>query len=257
MFFTQTLDHFNYNPQSYDTFQQRYLINDTYWGGAKNNAPIFVYTGNEGEIEWFAQNTGFMFETAPSFRALLIFIEHRFYGQSMPFGGDKNIAYQNSSTLGYLSSTQALADYATLIIDLKKNLSATDSPVVVFGGSYGGMLAALFRLKYPHVTVGALSSSSPILLFKNIYSPYAFNNIITQDFREMKLKEQLSEAEKEMQRLLERCDGVSSNSPASFFSMEAMDPPPFLGKFGMEGFGNIFYVPENNYNHGMDWVNLI
>ncbi|KAL7229111.1 hypothetical protein ACSBR2_007747 [Camellia fascicularis] len=183
MFFTQTLDHFNYNPQSYDTFQQRYLINDTYWGGAKNNAPIFVYTGNEGEIEWFAQNTGFMFETAPSFKALLIFIEHRFYGQSMPFGGDKNIAYQNSSTLGYLSSTQALADYATLIIDLKKNLSATDSPVVVFGGSYGGMLAALFRLKYPHVTVGALSSSSPILLFKNISSPYAFNNIITQDFR--------------------------------------------------------------------------
>ncbi|KAL7247727.1 hypothetical protein ACSBR2_002607 [Camellia fascicularis] len=183
MFFTQTLDHFNYNPQSYDTFQQRYLINDTYWGGAKNNAPIFVYTGNEGEIEWFAQNTGFMFETAPSFRALLIFIEHRFYGQSMPFGGDQNIAYKNSSTLGYLSSTQALADYATLIIDLKKNLSATDSPVVVFGGSYGGMLAAWFRLKYPHVTIGALSSSSPILLFENISSPYAFNNIITQDFR--------------------------------------------------------------------------
>ncbi|CAL5354343.1 unnamed protein product [Camellia sinensis] len=73
----------------------------------------------------------------------------------------------------------------------------------------------------------------------------------------MTLKEQLSEAEKEIQRLLERCDGVSSNSPASLFSMEAMDPPPFLGEFGMEGFGNIFYVPENNYNHGMDWVNLI
>jgi len=74
-FFTQTLDHFNYNPQSYQTFQQRYLINDTYWGGAKNNAPIFVYMGNEGDIEWFAQNTGFMFETAPYFKALLVFIE--------------------------------------------------------------------------------------------------------------------------------------------------------------------------------------
>lgn len=58
----------------------------------------------------------------------------------MPFGGDKKIAYENSSTIGYLSSTQALADYATLIIDLKKNLSATDSPVVVFGGSYGGSI---------------------------------------------------------------------------------------------------------------------
>lgn len=56
------------------------------------------------------------------------------------------IAYSNTSTLGYLSSTQALADYATLIIDLKKNLTATDSPVVVFGGSYGGsMYWLLFR----------------------------------------------------------------------------------------------------------------
>lgn len=74
-FFTQILDHFNYNPQSYNTFQQRYLINHTFWGGAKNNSPIFVYTGNEGDIEWFAQNTGFMFENAPHFRALVIFIE--------------------------------------------------------------------------------------------------------------------------------------------------------------------------------------
>lgn len=74
-YFTQTLDHFNYNPQSYYKFQQRYLINDTYWGGAKKNAPIFVYTGNEGDIEWFTQNTGFMFDVAPKFKALLVFIE--------------------------------------------------------------------------------------------------------------------------------------------------------------------------------------
>ncbi|CAL5387315.1 unnamed protein product [Camellia sinensis] len=45
------------------------------------------------------------------------------------------------------------------------------------------VLAAWFRLKYPHVTIGALASSSPILLFENITSPYAFNNVITQDFR--------------------------------------------------------------------------
>ncbi|KAK6944082.1 Peptidase S28 [Dillenia turbinata] len=196
-YFTQILDHFNYNPQSYQTFQNRYLINDKYWGGAAKNSPIFVYTGNEGDIEWFAQNTGFMFETAPHFEALLVFIEHRFYGKSIPYGGDTSIAYENASTLGYLSSTQALADYATLIIDLKKNLSATDSPVVVFGGSYGGstfflfplfalllaVLAAWFRLKYPHVAMGALASSAPILNFENITSSYSFNNIITQDFR--------------------------------------------------------------------------
>ncbi|OAY42948.1 lysosomal Pro-X carboxypeptidase [Manihot esculenta] len=182
-FFTQILDHFNFNPQSYQTFQQRYLINDTFWGGPEKNSPIFLYTGNEGDIEWFAQNTGFMYDNAPLFKALIVFIEHRFYGKSVPFGGNKDVAYSNGSTLGYLSSTQALADYATLITDLKNNLSATESPVVVFGGSYGGMLAAWFRLKYPHVTIGALASSAPILGFVNLTSPYSFSRIITQDFR--------------------------------------------------------------------------
>ncbi|XP_030548563.2 lysosomal Pro-X carboxypeptidase-like [Rhodamnia argentea] len=182
-YFTQVLDHFGFRPESYQTFQQRYLINSTFWGGPRRNAPIFVYTGNEGDIEWFAQNTGFVFETAPRFHALLVFIEHRFYGKSIPFGGNKAVASSNSSTLGYLSSTQALADYATLITDLKKNWTAEDSPVVVFGGSYGGMLAAWFRLKYPHIAIGALSSSSPILNFDNITSPYRFTDIITRDFR--------------------------------------------------------------------------
>ncbi|CAI9753007.1 unnamed protein product [Fraxinus pennsylvanica] len=65
----------------------------------------------------------------------------------------------------------------------------------------------------------------------------------------LKLKEQLCEAEKEIQSLTER---FSSKSPSSSFSMEA----PFLGEFGMEGLENVFYVPENNYIHGYDWVNL-
>lgn len=73
--FTQNLDHFDYQPQSYATLQQRYLFDDRHWGGAKNGSPIFVYTGNEGDIEWFAENTGFMFDVAPYFKALLVFIE--------------------------------------------------------------------------------------------------------------------------------------------------------------------------------------
>ena len=65
-------------------------------------------------------------------------MQHRYYGKSFPFGGNEEVADANTTTVGYMSSTQALADYATLIIDLKNNLSATDSPVVVVGGSYGG-----------------------------------------------------------------------------------------------------------------------
>ncbi|CAN0847258.1 Lysosomal Pro-X carboxypeptidase, partial [Linum grandiflorum] len=85
----------------------------------------------------------------PCFK-ISLHLQHRFYGKSIPFRGDKHKAYKDATTLGYLSTTQALADFATLIVDLKKNFSATESPVVVFGGSYGGMLAAWFRLKYPH-----------------------------------------------------------------------------------------------------------
>ncbi|XP_058228598.1 homeobox-leucine zipper protein ATHB-40 [Rhododendron vialii] len=76
----------------------------------------------------------------------------------------------------------------------------------------------------------------------------------------LKLKEQLCDAEKDIQRLLlERCtDGVSSNSPSTSFSVEAMDPvPPFLGEFGMDGIENIFHFSGINYvNQGLEWANL-
>lgn len=55
----------------------------------------------------------------------------------MPFGS-KDEAYKNANTLGFFSSEQALADYAQITIDVKKNLSAEDSPVIAIGGSYGG-----------------------------------------------------------------------------------------------------------------------
>jgi lysosomal Pro-X carboxypeptidase len=71
--YTQRLDHFNVAPASYGTFQQRYLVNDTFWGG--KTAPIFLYAGNEGDVELFANNTGFMWEVAPRFRAMLVFVE--------------------------------------------------------------------------------------------------------------------------------------------------------------------------------------
>ncbi|KAJ1419055.1 Homeobox-like domain superfamily [Sesbania bispinosa] len=75
----------------------------------------------------------------------------------------------------------------------------------------------------------------------------------------LKLKEQLSEAEKEIQRLLERGgDVVPSNSCSSSQSqsMEAVDPP-FLGEFGVDGYDDdVFYVPETHYINGMEWINL-
>ncbi|KAF6146772.1 hypothetical protein GIB67_007486, partial [Kingdonia uniflora] len=182
-YYTQTLDHFNYRPESYTTFQQRYIVNSRYWGGANTSSPIFVYTGHEGDVTRIPQIVGFMTENAPQFKALLVYIEHRYYGDSIPFGSIE-AAFQNTSTLGYLSSTQALADYAELITYLMINWSAESCPVIAIGGSYGGMLSSWFRLKYPHIVIGALASSAPILYFDDITPQNGYFSVVTKDYKE-------------------------------------------------------------------------
>ena len=47
--------------------------------------PVFFYFGNEDHIELYIDHTGIMWETAPAMGAALVFLEHRYYGQSLPF----------------------------------------------------------------------------------------------------------------------------------------------------------------------------
>ncbi|XP_059079280.1 lysosomal Pro-X carboxypeptidase-like [Tigriopus californicus] len=174
-YFDQRIDHFSLTTDGF--FKQKYLINDTYWD--RRSGPIFFYTGNEGDIEAFAQNSGFMWDIAPQFRALLIFAEHRYYGESLPFGKDST--KPDPSKNGYLTSEQALADFAYLIQSLKKeNPSYAKSAVIAFGGSYGGMLAAWFRIKFPHICDGAIAASAPVAQFDAPCN--AFGRIVTADY---------------------------------------------------------------------------
>ncbi|XP_055622821.1 lysosomal Pro-X carboxypeptidase [Toxorhynchites rutilus septentrionalis] len=169
------LDHFSYVSENV-TFPLRYLTNDTY--NPDGSGPIFFYTGNEGDIELFAQNTGFMWELAAELKASLVFAEHRFYGKTLPFG---NSSYDSPKHLGYLTSEQALADFAFLLDKLNpSNRTMRGRPVIAFGGSYGGMLAAWIRIKYPHLVTGAIAASAPIRQFDTDCS--VFNQILTSIF---------------------------------------------------------------------------
>nr|XP_048697125.1 lysosomal Pro-X carboxypeptidase isoform X2 [Caretta caretta] len=176
-YFPQKIDHFGFDQDL--TFQQRYLVADQHW--RKNNGSILFYTGNEGDITWFCNNTGFMWDVAEELNAMLIFAEHRYYGESLPFG---NKSYSDSKHLNYLTSEQALADFAILIQHLKETIpGALNAPVIAIGGSYGGMLAAWFRMKYPHVVVGALAASAPIWQFEDLVPCGTFYTIVTNDFK--------------------------------------------------------------------------
>ncbi|KAH9700240.1 prolylcarboxypeptidase-like protein [Citrus sinensis] len=212
-YYNQTLDHFNYRPESYSTFQQRYVINFKYWGGgagADANAPIFVYLGAEGPLDGDISIIGFLTDNAARFNALLVYIEHRYYGKSIPFGSREE-ALKNASTLGYFNSAQAVTDYAEILLYIKEKFNARHSPVIVIGGSYGGMLATWFRLKYPHVALGALASSAPILYFDDITPRNGYYSIVTRDFREASetCYETIMKSWAEIEKVASKPDGLS------------------------------------------------
>ncbi|VDP78814.1 unnamed protein product [Echinostoma caproni] len=169
----QKIDHFSFDTKS-ETFRLRFLYKDYRY---KGYGPIFFYCGNEGSIENFWNNTGFMFELAETMHALVIFAEHRYYGQSLPFSDSFT-----QPNIKYLSVEQALADFAYLITEVKQRFNAVQAPVIAFGGSYGGMLAAYMRLRYPHLVTGALAASAPMYWVSGLRRFHGFFEAVTRDY---------------------------------------------------------------------------
>jgi lysosomal Pro-X carboxypeptidase len=77
--------------------------------------------GNEGNIEAFWDNSGFVMEAATTFKALVVFAEHRYYGKSWPFGLFSSLSMKSDwqgseskslerANIVFLSVEQALGD---------------------------------------------------------------------------------------------------------------------------------------------------
>lgn len=98
----------------------------------------------------FYNNSGFITKNlSVALNAVVLFGEHRFYGQSLPFGDQ---SFNSKDQVRFLTVDQTLMDYVYLIKAIKASKPQyANSPVFAFGGSYGGMLAAWFRMKYPHI----------------------------------------------------------------------------------------------------------
>jgi lysosomal Pro-X carboxypeptidase len=165
-FFEQPLDHFAADNTIF--FKQRFFWNDTFF---QPNGPILYYTGNEADVTLYVNATGLMWENAEQLGALLVFGEHRYYGDSLPFS---NFSPSNPDPkqLQWLSVEQSLSDHAALVTHLKATMQGctTSTKVVAIGGSYGGMQSAWARMSHPTVFSGAIAGSAPILAFVRNFS---------------------------------------------------------------------------------------
>ena len=177
--FTQRLDHFSTTDPR--TFSQRYFWNDTFF---QPGGPILYYTGNEADVTLYVNATGLMWQHARELGALLVFGEHRYYGETLPFGAKPTVP-----ELEWLSVEQSLEDHVALVSHIKKTVAGADrSKVVAIGGSYGGMQSAWARMRYPHVFDGAIAGSAPILAFDGVAKadakkagPSSYWKIVTDD----------------------------------------------------------------------------
>ncbi|KAK3233206.1 hypothetical protein CYMTET_56483, partial [Cymbomonas tetramitiformis] len=180
--YQQQLSHFN--AQVNGTFPQRYLVNSTFWAGAARQGPIFVFTGAEGgDVERTAGAYGWVTQMARRSSAMLVFLEHRFFGKSLPFGPDNSYVAE-ASRVGLLSVEEALADYSEILHALRDELAAWHCPLMTFGGSLAGTLSAFMRIKYPGLVDLALASSSPIRGYLNVdgISQFSWRKQITDNF---------------------------------------------------------------------------
>jgi thymus-specific serine protease len=154
----QRVDHFSESDTR--TWSQRYFVNDEHFDGT---GPVFLCVGGEGPalesatVVSGASHCGVMVSLAKELGALIVAIEHRYYGESYP------VADLSADNLKWLSAPQAIAD----IIQLQAALTewyelAEETRWVSFGGSYPGMLAAWLRSKHPDLFYAAVSSSAPV-----------------------------------------------------------------------------------------------
>ncbi|KAI5626362.1 thymus-specific serine protease, partial [Silurus asotus] len=149
----QKIDHFN--GRNTDTLPQKFIVNEAFW--KKPGGPVFLYISGEGPLSKYSLLVGHHVAMAEKYGALVVALEHRFYGTSINPGGLELLHLQ------HLSSQQALADLAAFHSFIRQKYDLTDKNIwISFGGSYAGALSAWFRGKFPHLVFGAVASSAPV-----------------------------------------------------------------------------------------------
>lgn len=146
-----------YEPHSNDTFNLRYWIDTSNY---KPGGPVFVLLSGEtsgvGRLPFLQK--GIVAQVTQATGGVGVILEHRYYGTSFP---TLDISTEN---LRFLSTEQSLAEIDYFARHVKfagidEDLTAPNTPWIVYGGSYAGAQAAFLRVVYPETFWGTISSS--------------------------------------------------------------------------------------------------
>ncbi|KAH9157836.1 hypothetical protein LEN26_003154 [Aphanomyces euteiches] len=140
-------------------WSHRYFVNDAYYKGS--GSPVFLEIEGESPAApfWITSERVVMVDIAKKVGALLVSIEHRFYGKSQP------LPDWSLDSFKYLSMRQVIDDIAHFQDFFTESYNLTKGTKWVnFGGSYPGQLTAYTKLLYPERFAGAVASSATINL---------------------------------------------------------------------------------------------
>ena len=149
--FQQVIDHTN--PGA--TFSQRYWQNSSFAQDART-APVILHICGEADCTdgYFLNDSAL--DWAKALGAHVVYLEHRYYGESLPY---KDMSNEHMSALSLNNVLEDLASFQKWI----STQNGWQGKWIVVGGSYSGTISALYRQKHPELVVGALASSAPMI----------------------------------------------------------------------------------------------
>ncbi|CAK4143629.1 unnamed protein product [Aphanomyces euteiches] len=168
-FEAQKVDHTDATNKA--VWKQQYLVNDEFYGGP--GSPVFLYISGENSIsnKWIQSTNAFVGQLAQENKAMMVALEHRYYGNSQPVPNWSTANLKFLTPGGHCKLPRHFVQ--------KKKLS-TSSPWISFGGSYAGSLSAWLKLKYPTRFAGAVASSGPIQARADFS---AYSDVVSNDIK--------------------------------------------------------------------------
>ena len=148
-YITQPIDH--KNPE-FGTFKQRIVIDFTGW-----DKPVDLQT--EGYNLDNATNPYYAPELVKLFSANVVFVEHRYFGKSVPFVGEQGAADFSKLNWDYLTSEQEAAD---LHLVREKLGLLLKGKWLASGVSKGGINTLTYTLFYPEDVVCSVPYVTPV-----------------------------------------------------------------------------------------------